>query len=133
MATNAGAEEHTAGCNEEVTPCYYYDVGVGDGTILVETLEAIREQEIGCQFALPTAEVGLVDLDTINVQFIPEAGATPENLDRVLGGETNCVADGYFTDNDETPTTILLCPATCSRATASPDSEINIELLCEGS
>ena len=32
-----------------------------------------------------------------------------------------------------TITTILLCPATCTRAEADPTSSVSIELLCEGS
>jgi hypothetical protein len=52
----------------------------------------------------------------------------------VLGGETACGSNpGYYTDDDTNPTTILLCPATCSRAEADPDSSVSIEILCEGS
>ena len=134
MATGAGAPEHTEGCNDEVTPCYYYDVGNGDGTVLVETLEEIRSTVIGCQFAVPTAEVGLVDLDTIEVHFTPAAGEPEETLTRVLGGEDSCDdSDGYYTDDDDNPTTILLCPETCRRAEADPTSSVSIEILCEGS
>jgi hypothetical protein len=51
-----------------------------------------------------------------------------------MGGEVNCgTSDGYYTDNDTTPTAILLCPATCTRAESDPDSSVSIELLCEGS
>jgi hypothetical protein len=133
MAEGAGAPEHTEGCNAAVSPCYYYDVGEGDGSILIDTLEEIRRTVIGCQFAIPEAEVGLVDLDSIEVQFTPAAGEPVETLTRVLGGEDNCGdSDGYYTDDDENPTTILLCPETCRRAEDKPTSSVSIELLCEG-
>jgi hypothetical protein len=133
MAQDAGAPEHTEGCNEAVSPCYYYDVGQGDATVLITTLEEIRRTVIGCQFAIPEAEVGLVDLDTIEVHFTPAEGKETETLTRVLGGEQNCGdSDGYYTDDDENPTTILLCPETCRRAEDKPTSSVSIEILCEG-
>jgi hypothetical protein len=134
MAANAGAVEHTDGCNDAVSPCYYYDVGPGDGSVLSDTLERIRQSVIGCQFAVPTTDLGLVDLETINVQFVPGSGQDAESLPRVTGGEPSCGSSpGYFTDDDASPTTILLCPETCQRAEAEPSSSISIELLCEGS
>jgi hypothetical protein len=134
MAQGAGAPEHTEGCNEAVSPCYYYDVGEGDGSILIDTLEEITRTVIGCQFAVPEAEVGLVDLDSIRVQFTPAAGKPAESLPRVLGGGENCGdSDGYYTDEDDNPTTILLCPETCRRAEDEPTSSVSIGLLCEGS
>jgi hypothetical protein len=134
MAQNAGAEEHTEGCNAAVSPCYYYDVGAGDGTVLADTLEQIRRTVIGCQFAVPTTDLGLVDLDSINVQFTPAEGQPEETLPRVMGGEANCgTSPGYYTDNDTNPTIILLCPETCQRAEAEQTSSVSIELLCEGS
>ena len=134
MAQNAGAEQHTDGCNDEATPCSYHDVGDGNGTVLSDTLELIRQSVIGCQFAVPTTDLGLVDLDSINVQFTPGEGLPAENLPWTLGGEANCAdSPGYYTDDDANPTTILLCPETCTRAEADPTSSVNIELLCEGS
>jgi hypothetical protein len=135
MADGGGAVEHDLYCNTDAgPPCHYYDVGEGDGTVLVDALDEIRSQVIGCQFAVPTAETGLVDLDSIEVHFTPGGGAATETLTRVMGGEVNCgTSEGYYTDNDVTPTTILLCPATCTRADSDPDSSVSIELLCEGS
>jgi hypothetical protein len=135
MADGGGAAEHDQYCNADAgSPCHYYDVGEGDGTVLVDALDEIRSQVIGCQFSVPTADTGLVDLESIEVQFTPGSGAATEILARVLGGEASCgTNDGYYTDNDTTPTTILLCPATCTRAESDPDSSVSIELLCEGS
>jgi hypothetical protein len=135
MASGAGAAEHDLCCNTDAgPPCHYCDVRVGDGTVLVDALDEIRSQVIGCQFAVPTAETGLVDLESIEVHFTPGGGAATETLTRVMSGEVNCgTSDGYCTDNDTTPTTILLCPATCTRAKSDPDSSVSIELLCEGS
>ena len=135
MADGGGAAAHDLYCNTDAgPPCHYYDVGEGDGTVLVDALDEIRSQVIGCQFAVPTAETGLVDLDSIEVHFTPGNGAPTETLTRVLGGEANCGEnEGYYTDDDTTPTTILLCPATCARAESDPDSSVSIELLCEGS
>jgi hypothetical protein len=135
MADGGGAVEHDLYCNTDAgPPCHYYDVGEGDGTVLVDALDEIRSQVIGCQFAVPTAETGLVDLESIEVQFTPGGGAATETLTRVMGGEVNCgTGEGYYTDDDTTPTTILLCPATCTRAESDPDSTVSIELLCEGS
>jgi len=135
MAVGAGSEAHYDYCNDAVpTPCYHYDVGEGDGRVLVDALEAIRTSVIGCQFAMPTAEQGLVNLDSIEVRFTPNETADPELLARILGGEAACGSnEGYYTDDDDDPTTILLCPATCTRAAADPTSSVSIELLCEGS
>ena len=52
----------------------------------------------------------------------------------ILGGDASSGdANGYHTDNDDTPTTILLCPATCECAEAETTSSLSIEILCEGS
>jgi von Willebrand factor type A domain len=132
LANNAGAPSHTQYCGGGVSPCHFYNVANGDPLVFAAVLAAIQQVAIGCQYKLPSAEAGLVDPDKVNVQYTP-GGGSPQTLPRKNDASQCGTTDGWYYDNNASPTLIVLCPATCTKVTADKNAKIDIELACQGS
>lgn len=131
LAVGAGAEPHTDYCDPSDTSCSYYTVGNGDPAAFMAALDSIRKSELGCEYAVPNAEIGVGNLDTLNVDFTPAEGDDVITLTRV-GNETNCTDDDeYFVDIGVDDSIIKLCPATCDLR--GDGASVDISLKCEGS
>jgi len=131
MAVGAGAEPHDDYCDGATTGCSYYTVGNGDPAAFMAALDSIRKSVLGCEYAVPNAEIGVGNLDTLAVEFTPDTGETPIDLVRV-GNETNCAGDDeYWVDVGAEDSIIKLCPATCDLR--GNGASVDISLKCEGS
>jgi hypothetical protein len=131
MAVGAGAEPHTDYCDPSDTSCSYYSVGDGNPAAFKAALDSIRKSELGCEYAVPNAEIGVGNLDTLSVVFTPDTGETPIDLVRV-GNETTCTDDDeYWVDVGVDDSIIKLCPATCDLR--GDGASVDISLKCEGS
>ncbi len=95
-------------------------------------LEAIKGSALGCTYGIPEPEMGDPDYDRVNVQYTPGPGETPEQIPYV-GSEAGCPAngDGWYYNNAQNPTQIILCPFTCNRVEGDTDGKIDIVLGCE--
>lgn len=81
---------------------------------LIATLERVSSSPTLCEFELPEPPEGeFLDFDEVNVTFTPN-GSRTEIVHRVSGPD-NCVGGGWHYDDEETPTSIQVCPATCGR------------------
>jgi len=119
-------------CGNGAGPCYHWNVGAGNPQAFVAALQAIQQSAVGCQYGMPKSDAGIVDPDKIEVQFTP-GGGSPQKLPRVNNAAACGTADGWYYDNNTSPTTILLCPATCTKVTNDPNVKIDIVLGCLGS
>jgi hypothetical protein len=72
---------------------------------------------------------GLIDLDTVSVEFTADATTSPVVLKRAadLGA---CAEDSYYTAELGGTATIKLCPTTCAQV--SNASAIDVEIQCSG-
>ena len=60
-------------------------------------------------------------------------GAPPAQQFTRVNDAAACVAGAFYYDDNANPTTIILCPATCSTAQADPNAKIQVLLGCQGS
>lgn len=102
----------------------------------LEALREIRGKTLACEYQIP-APPGGSDLDyhKVNVQYTPSGGGAPETLFYV-GKAASCDATtgGWYYDEDpdagQTPTKILMCPATCDQL-EGVGGKVDIEFGCD--
>lgn len=84
------------------------------GQQFIDALNKIRGAALACEYLIPTPEGGTIDPEKVNVTFTPEGGQ-PEQWPK-YASQAACPAtgNGWYYDNDTSPTKILLCPSTCS-------------------
>jgi hypothetical protein len=132
LATGAGAEVHTDYCIAPDPECSYYSVGNGDPQAFIAALESIRKSVLGCEYQVPSASVGVGNLDTLDVRFKPSATDAALNLDRVDDEAACSTASEFWVDfNAGADPIVKLCPATCDLR--GDGASIDIALTCEGS
>ena len=132
LAEDGGSPEHSEFCDESDSgsTCHYWSVGDGDPAAFVAALEAIQASVTGCEFAVPTTEAGLVDLDTVRVEWSADPASAPLELIRVEG-EGACTDSAYLTAEVNGVPTIRLCSEVCDAV--SETGRVNVTVECEGS
>lgn len=84
---------------------------------LASAMVAIRQSyETSCRFALPATSGDRLDIAQVIVRV--NATAIPWRRTEAACG----TADGYFYDDNTTPSSLSLCTSTCSRVAAQKDS-----------
>ena len=107
-------------------------VSVGDPTQtradILAALQAIRGQQVPCEFPLPAPPNGKVlDVETVNVLYTPSVGAQ-----QALVYEKDCpTGTGWRYDDVVNPTKVLLCPATCQAIQADKGAGVDILFGCQ--
>jgi hypothetical protein len=94
-------------------------------------MNAIRHAALGCVYQIPQPTDGSPpDYQSVNVNYTPGGGQTVTYP--YVGSEANCPAngDGWYYDNPNMPTQIILCPATCNIVGADAMGEVDITLGC---
>jgi len=85
--------------------------------------------KVGCELGYPTSEAA--DPTQVVVQVTP-AGATAKPLTQVTdASKCGTIADAWYYDDPAKPTKIILCPTTCSSATASSGAKIEALVGCK--
>ncbi|MBI5537535.1 MAG: VWA domain-containing protein [Deltaproteobacteria bacterium] len=130
IATAGGAPQHANYCSGAAN-CHYYNVGDGDPQAFIDALKQIQQSAIACTWQMPTSDAGLVDPDKIKIQYTPGGGGNPQELTRVTDA-SQCVAGGWYYDNNANPTSIQLCPDTCTTVQADTAAKISVLLGCQG-
>lgn len=93
--------------------------------------QVVNEAEIACEFTIPEPPDGMAfDKDKVNVEFDTGIGATLE-IGRVDNpAECANVTDGWYYDDYDDPTTILLCPQTCDKIQGYENASISVKFNC---
>jgi von Willebrand factor type A domain len=108
---------------------------VGNGNAeadLVAALKAIQGSQVACQFQMPASKDGSpVDPSLVNVNYTPGDGGMMVTFGQV-SGEAACTAQkgGWYYDDPSKPTSITLCPSTCSAVQADKAAKIQVLLGC---
>lgn len=116
------------------------DGGAGLGPIFVETgnpaateaqftaaLDQIRNKLASCDVSIPAAPAGKTfDRNKVNVTLTTGSGVATE-----LGYDPSCAGAGWKYDDPNTPSKILLCPATCEPIKSDPASKVDVAFGCE--
>ncbi len=109
---------------------FMVDAGGNVEQQFLDALEAIKGQALGCAYSIPVPQDGDADYDRVNVVYTP-AGGTGETIPYV-GTVDQCPqnGDGWYYDNPQDPTQILLCPFTCGRIEGDETGQVEVVLGC---
>lgn len=99
-----------------------------------QALEKIRGQALPCEYEVPKPEAGTADYDKVNVQYTNDGGTASVLGNKKTVGDCDA-AGGWYYDVDpstDTPSKIILCPATCDTMKNSTGSaKVDILLGCK--
>ncbi len=87
---------------------------------------------VPCVLSIPTSDGGAVDFGKVNVVDSPADGGAPLSFLQVPSASScDPAAGGWFYDNRAAPTTITLCPASCTMVTTDVAAQVDIQLGCQ--
>jgi hypothetical protein len=86
---------------------------------------------LSCEWDIPPVPEGeLFDQELVNVEFIP-GGGTPLVVEKAASLEDCAGAPGWYFDDEENPTAIRACPASCDLFQADMSGEVHIVFGCK--
>lgn len=132
LAIAGGAPEHEAFCGSGYEACHHWSVGDGDPTAFGEVLEQVQgAATIACEYLLPGSRADL-DHDLVQMLYQPAEGVEHE-LPRVSALEDCARAgEGWYYDDPEAPTAIVLCPTSCGLVSAAQvGGKVSVAYGCE--
>lgn len=92
-------------------------------------------KKLGCEFAFPTNTTGQpADPTRVAVSYTPGpgSGGAKKTLTQVTdASKCASIADGWYYDDNATPTRILFCPSTCTAAGADTEGKLEIAVGCK--
>lgn len=93
----------------------------------------VQGASISCEYEIPPPPEGqTLDPGLVNVQHTPGGSSTPNPILNVPGGLADCGPDGgWYYDDPQSPTTILMCPATCTALQGDPGAKVDVVFGCE--
>lgn len=101
-----------------------------DISLFQQKMEEIRGAVLGCEFDIPMPTAEEFDPLKLNVEYAPD-DATPFETIGQVAGSADCGDDpGWYYNDADAPTKILLCPASCSAVQTSPTAIINFAFGC---
>lgn len=84
-----------------------------------------------CTFDIPDPPDGeSLDPDRVNFVFQPSGGGAAVTVPRVSGAGACGPSGGWYYDDPVAPTTIEVCPATCTVLEGDQDGSVDIEFGC---
>ncbi|MDC0723280.1 vWA domain-containing protein [Nannocystis bainbridge] len=91
--------------------------------------QVIMGATLACEWSIPEPMGEPIDFDKVNVEF---DDGTPETFGKVPSpAECANVSDGWYYDDEQNPTKIVVCPQTCTKIQGVDDAKINIQFGCE--
>ena len=130
LATAGGAPPHTTHCAGNITPCSFYDVGDGNPEAFVDALQQIQRSVVGCRFGMPMTDAGIIDPNTLAVEWQSSRQSTPTRIPRV--DSAAACGDGWYADPSRAGE-FSLCPTTCTLLQTETQVNINVLAGCLGS
>jgi len=111
---------------------FLVDTGGNVNQQFLQAMNDIRHAALGCTYSVPTdPNGGMVDYGSVNIVYQPGNGGPPVTLPYVMT-KANCPAtgNGWYYDNPQAPTQILLCDSSCSGIELDATGSVNITLGC---
>lgn len=102
------------------------------GSQFTDQLKAIQKASLSCEFLMPVPEAGVVDTGQVSLVYKPGNGDPEQTLPRV-NTAAECNGDGWYYDDNTSPTKLVLCPSSCTKVKADTKAEVNVNLGCFGS
>ena len=98
---------------------------------LLDALDEIRAGVISCEYTLPLPPPGegVLDLESVDLQFTPGKNDPVVTIKKVPGAEAcGATTGGYYYDDPLTPSRVVLCPASCTQVRGGT-LEAQVELV----
>jgi hypothetical protein len=96
-------------------------------------LQNIRDTSWSCGIKIPAPSSGsAIDYGRINLSYI-NGGGSQQSVPRTRDGTSstcNLSSVGWYFDNVNAPTRMVLCPALCSSVNQDPAGKLNVALGC---
>jgi len=99
------------------------------GEQFLDALNVIRGSLLSCEFEIPEPEMGELDFNLVNVKLTP-AGEQGQIIPQVASAADCGANGGWYYDNPQSPTKIMLCPATCDLVKSLNEATVDIVLGC---
>lgn len=108
-----------------------YDV-TADVTQFAAKMEEIRAAALSCEFGIPDPPLGeTLDFDLVNVQYTPGGTTTPLTFPKVENAAACGNGQGWYYDDNASPTQIFLCPASCTDVQGDAEADMKVLFGCE--
>jgi hypothetical protein len=94
------------------------------------TAAVVSGSQVSCELNVPSPATGTLDPNQVNVKY--QMGGTPPGvtLPQVADAASCGGSGGWYYDVPSAPTTITLCPATCTEVQADANANVSVELGC---
>lgn len=95
------------------------------------TQAVISGSQLACTIDVPDAPAGqTLDPNRVNVKYLMGGVAPGTSLPKVATAADCTASGGWYYDDNTNPTTITLCPTTCSDIQADSAANVTVELGC---
>jgi hypothetical protein len=123
----------TNACGTPGNTCRHWNANTGVGDTLTEALKQIQKSAVACTYAMPTTDAGIIDPNQVKVEYRPGGTGTPQTFNKVSSSANCGSAGGFYYDKNSSPTSLTLCPTSCSTVQADSKAKVDILLGCLGS
>jgi hypothetical protein len=110
----------------------FYSLCLSDWTPVFTALSTsvIQGAELPCSYDIPDPPAGEnLDYGRVNVVYTPSVGA-PFTIPYV-GSASDCGPQGgWYYDDPDSPTNIIVCPATCDVFEGDPEGQVDVAFGC---
>jgi hypothetical protein len=108
---------------------------IGNGNAaqqLLMALKQIQANAVACSFAMPVPPnpKDEIDLTQVDVNYTPSGGGLKTKFPQVNSAAACTAAGGWYYDNPSKPTTINLCPSSCTKVQIDSGAKVDIFLGC---
>lgn len=127
--TNLNLIAQSGGTNQ----AYNVGTGAAQQDQLLAALDAVRLSAIGCEYVLPlpSPSQGVLDLETVTVQFTPGENDPTTSFRKVSGPEAcGATTGGFYYDDPQNPSRVVLCPASCEDVREAPSASVKLLFGC---
>ncbi len=91
----------------------------------------VQSTTLACSFDIPM-NGGTIDPTKVNVNYTASGSNMPQAIGYVAGGLAACgPSGGFYYDDPNNPTKILLCPATCTAVQSDTGGKIDVLFGCD--
>jgi len=107
-----------------------FDV-TADISLFEQKMEEIRAAALACEFVIPDPPDGEeLDAGLVNVEYTPSDGSGAVTIPGVAGVADCGAGLGWYYDNPQNPTQILLCPGACNLIQADGEADVQVQFGC---
>lgn len=96
----------------------------------VDALAEARGAALGCEYQMPTTDTGTVNPNLVKVGYTPGSGGEPQSIPRKMSLSDCGSGPGWAYDDNDNPSKLVMCPATCDVMRADSTGKVDILLGC---